>query len=260
VELGICGRTAFVTGGASGIGLACAIRLNAEGARVVIADKYDRVDEVARTHGFEGHRLDVTDAAAVEGLADRIRANGMVPSILITCAGVLQRPLPPSELSWKEWDLVQSIHVRGTYACCRAFGSMMAESGAGGAIVTISSVAGLRSTPLHSYGPAKAAIVSLTQTLAAEWGRFGVRVNSVAPGFTQTPALERGFDTATLSRRRLEETSALGRLVKADEIAAAALYLVSDMASAVTGVVLPVDAGFLVASDWRAYERAEEQT
>jgi NAD(P)-dependent dehydrogenase (short-subunit alcohol dehydrogenase family) len=260
LEFGIEGRTALVTGGASGIGLACAMRLRAAGAAVIIADRRDGVEEFARERGLAGHRLDVADEAAVESLGDRLRAEGAVPTILVTCAGILQRPFPPAQLSWKEWDLVQDTHVRGTYACCRSFGTMMAEAGAGGSIVTISSVAGLRSSPLHSYGPAKAAIVNLTQDLAAEWGRFGVRVNSVAPGFTATPALGRGFETATLSRRRLEEMSALGRLVEADEIAAAVLYLSSGMASAVTGVVLPVDAGFLVASDWRAYERAGERS
>ncbi len=258
MDFGIGGRAAVVTGGASGIGLACARRLSSAGARVVIADKREDVERFAQDHGFSGARLDVADENAVDDLANRLHAGGLAPSILVTCAGVLQRPLPPSELSWKEWDLVQNIHLRGTYACCRSFGTRMAESGVGGAIVTISSVSGLRSSPLHSYGPAKAAIVNLTTDLAAEWGRFGVRVNSVAPGFTATPALERGFETATLARGTLEEMSALGRLVDADEVAAAVLFLVSNMASAITGVVLPVDAGFLVTSDWSAYGRSAQ--
>src|SRR5690606_23242291 len=101
-----------------------------------------------------------------------------------------QRPLPPETLSWKEWDLVQRVHLRGTYACCRSVGNRMAVRGRG-SIVTISSISGMRSAPLHSYGPAKAGIISLSECLAAEWGPKGMRVNSVAPGFTHTPALER---------------------------------------------------------------------
>lgn len=253
MEFGLEGRVAIVTGGASGIGLACARRLRSAGAEVVIADRSEDVARVGDDLGFMAMRLDVADECAVDDLAARLDADGSGPSILVTCAGVLQRTLSPDELTWKEWDLVQRVHVRGTYACCRAFGTRMAASGAGGRIVTVSSVAGMRSAPLHSYGPAKAAVIAMTRSLAAEWGRRGVRVNSVAPGFTDTPALDRSFDTATLGRDRLEALSALGRLVGADEVADAALYLASDMASAVTGAVLPVDAGFLVGSDWQAY-------
>lgn len=260
MELGLEDRVAVVTGGASGIGLACARRLRAEGARVVIVDRSDEAAAVAEGHGFRAARLDVADEDAVDLAAERLASEGVVPSILVTAAGVLQRTLSPRDLTWKEWDIVQRVHVRGTYVCCRAFGGRMAQSGAGGSIVTVSSVAGMRSAPLHSYGPAKAAVMALTRTLAAEWGRKGVRVNSVAPGFTATPALDRSFETATLGRSRLEELSALGRLVDPDEVAASVLYFASDMASAVTGTVLPVDAGFLVGSDWEAYgglERTE---
>lgn len=252
MELGLGGRVALVTGGASGIGLACAERLRGAGAEVVIADRNAAVKSIADGRGCRGVSLDVADEQAVEAIAADLAQSGAMPTILVTCAGVLQRTLPPETLSWSEWDMVQRIHVRGTYACCRAFGSRMAAA-AGGAIVTVSSVAGLRSAPLHSYGPAKAAVAAMTQNLAAEWGRRGVRVNCVAPGFTHTPALERGFETHTLTRDRLETLSALGRLVRPDEIAAAILYLASDMASAVTGAVLPVDAGLLAGSDWEAY-------
>src|SRR3546814_490116 len=111
----------------------------------------------------------------------------------------------------------------------------------------------MRSGPLHAYGPAKAAIVNLAECLAGEWGRRGVRVNAVAPGFTETPALDRGFATGTLEPETLAQASALGRLVRAEEIAQAVTFLASDRASAITGVTLPVDAGYLVATPWQAY-------
>jgi NAD(P)-dependent dehydrogenase (short-subunit alcohol dehydrogenase family) len=226
---------------------------------VTIADRSEGVVDIAQAEGFGSAVFDVADEAAVDEAARQLLGKGREPAILVTCAGVLQRTLPPEKLSWKEWDLVQRVHVRGTYACCRAFGSRMAASGAGGSIVTISSVAGMRSAPLHSYGPAKAAVISLTQSLAAEWGRQGVRVNAIAPGFTHTPALDRSFETRTLTAARLAELSALGRLVQPDEIASVVLFLAGDMASAMTGVVLPVDAGFLVGSDWQAYGGLDRQ-
>jgi len=165
---------------------------------------------------------------------------------------VLQRTLPPEQLALAEWDFVARVDLRGTYVCCAAFGAPMAARGAG-AIVNIASVAGMRSAPLHSYGPAKAGVIHLSECLAAEWGPKGVRVNTVSPGFTQTPALEKGKATGTLEDATMSASTALGRLIRAEEIAAAVVFLASDLASAITGVNLPVDAGFLVATPWAGY-------
>lgn len=246
-------RTALVTGGASGIGRACAEALAAAGARVVVADRDVAAGEaVAAAVGGTFRRIDVGDEQAVAEAVDAVERDVGPIDVLVTCAGVLQRTLPPGELSWKEWDLVQRIHLRGTYACCAEVGTRMAGRGRG-SIVVIASVAGMRSGPLHSYGPAKAGIINLAECLAGEWGRRGVRVNAVAPGFTETPALERGFATGTLEAGALAGSSALGRLVRAEEIAGAVTFLASDLASAITGVTLPVDAGYLVATPWSAY-------
>lgn len=253
MDTGLTGKVALVTGGASGIGLAVGRLLQAEGARVVLADRNEAALEAAAADLQAGFRaFDVADEAAVEAAVASLEAEEGPLAVLVTCAGVLQRTLPPEELGWKEWDLVQRVHVRGTYACCRAVGSRMAARRAG-SIVTIASVAGLRSGPLHSYGPAKAAVAHMSQCLAGEWGPAGVRVNSVAPGFTETPALQRGFETQTLQEGALVGSAALGRLVRAEEIAKAVVFLASDLASAVTGVTLPVDAGYLVATPWAAY-------
>ena len=128
----------------------------------------------------------------------------------------------------------------------------MAASGRG-AIVCIASVAGMTSGPLASYGPAKAAVISLTQILAAEWGGKGVRVNAVSPGFTATPALQRGIDKGSLAVTDMSACTALGRLVDPREVAAAVCFLLGDEASAITGVNLPVDAGYLAGTTWQAY-------
>ncbi|MEE2692713.1 MAG: SDR family oxidoreductase [Pseudomonadota bacterium] len=245
-----------VTGGASGIGEAVTRRLRKAGYSVVIVDCSAPADNTD-SNDIIFRQIDISDEAAVEALAAELEESGVRPEALITCAGVLQRPLPPDKLSWKEWDLVQNVHLRGTYACCKSFGSRMASRGGPGAIVTVSSVAGLQSSPLHSYGPAKAAIAHLTRSLAMEWGRQGVRVNCVAPGFTKTPALDRGMTRKVLSATAMEKFSALGRLVESDEVAAAIEFLISPASSGITGVVLPVDAGNLAAAPWRAYESGE---
>jgi len=241
------GRVAVVTGGASGIGAACARLLAGHGARVVIADRKPADSTQAQTVA-----IDVADensvAAAVEEIESRI---GPV-SVLVNSAGVLQRTLPPEQLALAEWDFVMRVDLRGTYLCCAAFGARMAARG-DGAIVNIASVAGMRSGPLHSYGPAKAGVIHLTECLAAEWGSKGVRVNTISPGFTQTPALDKGKATGTLEDAAMSAATALGRLIRPEEIAAAAVFLASDLASAITGVNLPVDAGYLVATPWASY-------
>lgn len=254
------GRTAVVTGGASGIGLACAGLLVGAGAQVVIADK--NAEAARRAAGGLGcfdEAMDVADEASVDAAAERIEARCGAVDVLVNCAGVLQRTLRPDVLSLREWDLVSRVDLRGTYLCCARFGSAMARRGRG-AIVNIASIAGMRSGPLHSYGPAKAGVISLTECLAGEWGPSGVRVNCVSPGFTQTPALGRGFATHTLDEQAVLESSALGRMVRAEEIAWAVLFLASDRSSAITGVNLPVDAGHLVAGSWPSYGGLREAT
>lgn len=252
-NIDLSGAVALVTGGASGIGLACAKRLSAAGARIVLADRnVDSAQEQAKQLNGLGLELDVGEDSSVAKLLEDCRELVGGVDILVNSAGVLQRTLPPDQLSLKEWDFVSKIDLRGTYLCCATFGTEMAKRGQG-CIVNIASVAGMRSGPLHSYGPAKAGVISLTEGLASEWGRSGVRVNCISPGFTQTPALDKGFSTNTLTQADLEGSSALGRLVLAEEIAGAALFLCSPLASAVTGVNLPVDAGYLVATPWAAY-------
>jgi len=144
------------------------------------------------------------------------------------------------------WDRVQTIDLRGTYITCVAFGKRMALRGKG-AIVTVASVTATLSVPLHSYGPAKAAVAQLTQTLAAEWGRSGVRVNAISPGATWTPALEDAVKKASAMSKGLRKVSAMGRLLSTAEIGNAVAFLCSDQASGITGIDLVVDAGWIAA-------------
>jgi NAD(P)-dependent dehydrogenase (short-subunit alcohol dehydrogenase family) len=248
-------RLVVVTGAASGIGEACARRFAAAGDHVVVADRnLEGAQRVAAALGARGTALhiDLGDEHSIERAAREVAESMGTAHVLVNCAGVLQRTLPPEQLSLKEWDIVSRIDLRGTYLSCVAFGAPMAARGHG-AIVNIASVAGMRSGPLHAYGPAKAGVISIGECLAAEWGPKGVRVNTVSPGWTQTPALDKGIATGTLDEGHMVASTALGRLVRADEIAAAVHFLASAQASAITGVNLPVDAGFIVATPWMGY-------
>jgi NAD(P)-dependent dehydrogenase (short-subunit alcohol dehydrogenase family) len=244
------GRVAAVTGGASGIGLAAAGRLKRDGARVILLDR----DETALVRatadlGTTGIALDVTDKAAVANAVERIEAEHGPVAVLVTAAGVLDPPRPPERISEQAWQDVFEANVNSTRIVCQTVGARMAARGRG-SIVTVASIAGVEPGPLVAYGPAKAAVIALTKGLAGAWGRRGVRVNAVAPGYVRTPALERGLFYGVVDERRLAASTALGRLATSDEIADAIAFLASDAAAAITGVVLPVDAGHLLAGGW----------
>lgn len=249
----IKGKVAVVTGGARGIGEATAALLAQDGARVVILDRDEKVGaETAKRLGGGAYALDVTDAEATEALAERIEREVGPVGLLLTAAGITQAPVPPEELSIAQWRSVIDVDLTGTWLSCLAFGKRMAKRGQG-SICTIASIIGLRSAPLHAYGPAKAGVISLTQNLASEWGPFGVRVNTVAPGYTRTPLLQAEIDAGRRDPSRLEASAALQRMIEPVEVARAIRFLLSDDASAITGVCLPIDAGWLTAGSWQSY-------
>jgi NAD(P)-dependent dehydrogenase (short-subunit alcohol dehydrogenase family) len=152
----------------------------------------------------------------------------------------------------EQWDREVNIDLRGTFMVARTIGVRMAKR-RNGAIVNVASVAGMTSGPIHAYTAAKAGVIQLTQTLAAEWGRAGVRVNAVSPGFTRTAMLEAGIASGALDKERLARPAAMNRLVEPMEVAQAIAFLLSPQASGITGINLPVDAGFLAGMSWDAY-------
>lgn len=242
-----------VTGGASGIGLACTRNLVDRGDRVVVLDLpgWAIPDDLARAcvRQFD---CDVSDERAVKLAVDTIEKECGPVSALVNSAGIIQPRLQPELLDMQTWDKVIAVDQRGTYLTCAMFGARMAARGHG-SIVNIASITGSRSVPLHAYAPAKAAVISITQCLAAEWGRSGVRVNSVSPGYTLTPALQAAIDRGDRNPDDLTRPTAMGRLVKAEEVAAVVGFLTSSASSAVTGIDLPVDAGWLVGTPWQTY-------
>src|SRR6202035_4474256 len=167
-------------------------------------------------------------------------------------AGVFGKMHAAERVRMDNWDREINIDLRGTFLVARSVGERMAERGRG-AIVNVASVAGMTSGRIHAYTAAKPGVIQITQPLAAEWGRSGVRVNAVSPGFTRTPALEAGIASGALNKERLARNTAMNRLVEPIEVAQAIAWLLSSASSGVTGVNLPVDAGFIAGSTWAAY-------
>jgi NAD(P)-dependent dehydrogenase (short-subunit alcohol dehydrogenase family) len=142
---------------------------------------------------------------------------------------------------------------------CREIGERMRKR-RHGAIVNVASVVGVLSAPVHGYGPAKAGVINLTAALATEWGPSGIRVNCVSPGFTRTPALEKGLGAGALNETTLKRVTPLGRLVEPDEVGSAIVWLLGPRASGITGINLPVDGGFLAGISWQAYGGLREES
>jgi len=246
------GRISVVTGGASGIGRATAVRLAAAGDRVIVADLNEeggaRVVAAIRKAGgtAEFRRLDVAAEASVDELAQGVERDVGPVAVLVNSAGVLQNVAAIESFSLEEHDKVWAINYRGTYLCCRAFAPRMARRKAG-SIVNISSTSAVGAMPLIAYGPSKAAIQNLTAILAVELGPDNVRVNAVMPGYVLTEQMQARIDAGKRDPRSMQGHSALGRMVTPEDVADGIHFLCSEAASCITGISLPVDAGYLAA-------------
>jgi NAD(P)-dependent dehydrogenase (short-subunit alcohol dehydrogenase family) len=243
----------LVTGGLSGIGLATLAALSEAGFTAIAVDIATKpTSSVPVPAILWPNSLDVSDETAVAREVEAIEQQHGPLIGLVNAAGILGKMHRPHRLRLADWDREMAVDLRGTFIMCREVGTRMVRRRQG-AIVNVASIVSLSSAPVHGYGPAKAAVASLTQTLAADWGPAGVRVNAVSPGFTRTPALEAGISAGALSYERLTQTAALGRLVEPIEVGRAIAWLIGPGSSAITGVNLPVDAGFLAAVPWTAY-------
>lgn len=236
------GKVALITGAASGIGQAIAERFDREGARLALVDQ--TLATMPNARSFTG---DVSDPAlAASTVAQAVEAFGRL-DILVTAAGIsMQGQVTNTEPA--DWDRVFAVNVRGTYLFMRAAIPVMASRG-GGSIVTIASQLALSGGGRGgaAYIASKGAIVSLTRTSAVDHAAQGIRINSLLPGATDTPLLQRGFSRQPdpdAARERSRTRHPMGRFGKVEEMAAAALYLASDEASFTTGVCLPVDGGW----------------
>ena len=249
---------AVVTGGASGIGEGCVRKLSALEYHVVILDRasgdVERLQEELQSagHSVSSAIIDVTDATSVSECAQELLSRFGRVDVLVTSAGVLESSANLLDMDLAAHDRVWQINYHGTVHCARSFGKIM-RSQKRGAIVTIGSTTSFVAFPLPAYCPGKTAILRLTEILAVELGRFGVRVNGVAPTYVVTPAMQAKIDAGERNPDILRNSGALDILVEPFHIAEAVAFLCSESASAITGVMLPVDAGFNATIPYRSY-------
>lgn len=247
------GDAVVVTGAGGGIGSAIAHRLARDGWRVVATDLAGPKGAAlpARALSFP---LDVADRAAIATLARALADEGVGIAGLVNAAGLFQDATPFLEMDLALERRIFEVNYFGALACTRAFAPAIAAGG-GGAVVNITSINETRPLPLHAYAPAKAALGAATTLMAGDLGPLGIRVNAVAPGFTLTPTLKAKIDAGLRDAGALESHAALGRMVEPDEVAAAASFLLSDDAGAITGASIPVDAGWLATSHWMNFRK-----
>ncbi|WP_238363884.1 SDR family oxidoreductase [Mesobacterium pallidum] len=241
------GKTAIVTGAASGFGAGIARKFVAEGARVMIADlNGDGAAALASELGEAAvaQTVDVADAASIAAMQAAADAAWGTPDIIVNNAGVTHLPTPLEDVSEADFDRVFNVNCKSIYLIAKAFVAAMKARGAG-AILNMSSTAGLSPRPnLNWYNASKGWVNLATRTMAVELAPFGIRVNALNPVAGETPLLKSfmGEDTPEM-RAKFLSTIPLGRFSTPQDLANAACFLCSDEASMITGTLLEVDGG-----------------
>ena len=245
------GQTAVVTGGAQAIGLACVEALAEAGAHVYIADRNQNValqaQAAMKAKGYtvDVIEMEVTSSAQVDAAAARVMKERGRVDILVCNAGIARSETAAEDVTDEHWLNVIDVNLNGVFWCCRAFGKHMLAAGKG-AIVNIGSMSGYivnKPQPQSYYNASKAGVHHLTKSLAAEWGARGVRVNSVAPTYINTPLTAFAKSNKTMYDTWIDMTP-MARLGEPDEIASVVLFLASGASSLMTGSIVVADGGY----------------
>lgn len=247
-------KLAVVTGGASGIGEATVRRFAKDGYAVAIIDLNETNGQAVAKSLAEAryYHCDVSDLAAVEATARRIESEMGVADALVTSAGIIPNTESVMDMDLEAHKRMWDVNYNGTLYTIRTFARAMSAAGRG-AIVTLGSINSRAPLPIPAYNMGKAVIERLTQLLCVELGRSGVRVNSVAPTYVMTPPLRAKVQSGQRDLAKIMSVHALDKLPEPADIANAIAFLCSDQAATITGVLLPVDAGFLSAVSYRTY-------
>jgi NAD(P)-dependent dehydrogenase (short-subunit alcohol dehydrogenase family) len=247
--LDLTSKNAVVVGGTSGIGLTLAKGLALAGANVVATGRRKELVERAANEisalgrKSVGAACDVTDRGSIERFQETVTSQLGEVDILVNAAGFTKKS-PTLELPDAEWNLILETNLNGTLRCCQVFGRAMIKRGYG-RIINIASLGSFVALyQVAAYSASKAAVASLTKSLAVEWAKFGVCVNAIAPGVFRTD-LNAGLLDGTARGQEFLTRTPMQRFGKVEELVGAAVFLASDAASYVNGHVLAVDGGFL---------------
>ena len=244
-------KLGVVIGGGNGIGASCCKVMAQRGWRVAVVDlNKEAAESVAKEVSGSHYVLDISDLSAVEALAEKLAQDHGQISGLVVAAAAFQDKYAPDEFPMDLWRRIVTVNLEGTFNVNRVFAARMAHSG-GGSIVNVASIVGHASSPQHAYGPTKAAVLNITKNFAAQYGKSGVRVNSISPGAVLVPRVK----ARPPGRYAVDADAqmALGRRIQPDEIAEGVEFMLSDRASAITGTDLMIDAGWEVANSWHLY-------
>lgn len=245
-------KVVLVTGAATGIGRATALAAASGGARLVLvdlnADELERTAAQARSAGAEcaTHVTDVSDETAVASLAERVLAETAVPDAIVCSAGI-QRAGRVETVDVRDWDALMSVNARSCFLVAKNFVPGMRSSGKGGSIVNIASLAGVAGgSGMTAYSASKGAIIAFSKALANEVADAGIRVNSVCPGWIDTPFNQPAIDDmggVDAQAALISRIVPLGRQGTPKEVADLVLFLCSDSSAYVTGQSLIIDGG-----------------
>jgi len=239
------GRIAIVTGGARGIGFETVKALKENGSTVVIVDiNQEAGTKAAEELGVDFIPADLTDSDQVVRLASEVRSKHGSIDIAFNNAGIAVN-VPSEECTDEDWHKVININLSAVFYCCREFGKIMLEQGKG-SIINTASMSGIISNfpqPQAAYNVSKAGVIMLSKSLAGEWAKRGVRVNSISPGYIGTEMTKQGMSNADWHQEWLHFTP-MGRVGQPPEVAAAVVFLASDASSYFTGSNLVVDGGY----------------